>query len=71
MARFRLTSRDLRVERGRHEGMGWFACGSKRCAALGMRKLPVDDEAHLLFPYLSELAGFAQLPFPSLQDLMC
>jgi hypothetical protein len=29
--------------------MVWFACGCKRCAALGMHDFPVDDEDHLLF----------------------
>jgi hypothetical protein len=49
MARFRLSSHNLGVKLGRHQGMVWFARGCKRCAALGMHDLPVDDEAHLLF----------------------
>jgi hypothetical protein len=48
MARFRLSSHNLGVEFGRHQGVVWFARGCKRCAALGMHDLPVDDEAHLL-----------------------
>jgi hypothetical protein len=55
---------------------GWFARGCKRCAALGMHDLPVDDEAHLLFScpataVVRQERRFAQLPFTSLQDLMC
>jgi hypothetical protein len=49
MARFRLSSHNLGVEFGRHQGVVWFARGCKRCAALGMHDLPVDDDAHLLF----------------------
>jgi hypothetical protein len=49
MVRFRLSSNNLGVELGRHQGVIWFARGCKRCAALGMNDLPVDDEAHLLF----------------------
>jgi hypothetical protein len=46
------------------------------CAALEMQDLPVDDEAHLLFscPTTSVVRRgrqFSQLPFTSLQDLMC
>jgi hypothetical protein len=47
MARFRLSSHNLGVELGRHQGVVWFACGCKQCAALGMHDLPVNDEAHL------------------------
>jgi hypothetical protein len=72
MARFRLSSHNLGVELGRHQGVVWFA----RCAALGMHDLPVDDEAHLLFScpattVVRRERRFAQLPFTSLQDLMC
>jgi hypothetical protein len=54
----------------------WFARGCKRCAALGMHDLPGDDEAHLLFScpataVVRRKRRIAQLPFPSLQDLMC
>jgi hypothetical protein len=54
----------------------WFARGCKRSAALGMHNLPVDDEAHLLFSCLATTVvrrerRFAQLPFASLQGLMC
>jgi hypothetical protein len=49
MARFRLSSHNWGVEFGRHQGVVWFARGCKRCAALGMHDLPVDDEAHLFF----------------------
>jgi hypothetical protein len=54
----------------------WFARGCKRCAALGMHDLPVDDEAHLLCScpattVVKRERRFAQLPFTSLQDLMC
>jgi hypothetical protein len=46
----------------------WFARGCKRCAALGMHDLPVDDEAHLLFScpataVVRRERRFAQLPF--------
>jgi hypothetical protein len=76
MARFRLSSHNLGVELGRHQGVVWFARGCKRCAALGMHDLPVDDEAHLLFSCPATAVvrrehRFAQLPFTSLQDLMC
>jgi hypothetical protein len=47
MARFRLSSHNLGVELGRHQGVVW--CGCKRCAALGMHDLPVDEESHLVF----------------------
>jgi hypothetical protein len=74
MARFRLSSHSLGVELGRHQGVVWFACGCKRCAALGMHDLL--DEAHLLFScpataVVWQERRFAQLPFTSLQDLMC
>jgi hypothetical protein len=41
-----------------------------------MHDLPVDDEAHLLFScpdtaVVRRERRFAQLPFTSLQDLMC
>jgi hypothetical protein len=41
-----------------------------------MHVLPVDDEAHLLFScpvtaVVRRERGFAQMPFTSLQDLMC
>jgi hypothetical protein len=49
MARFLLSSHNLGVELGRHQGVVWFARGCKRWAALGMHDLPVDDEAHLIF----------------------
>jgi hypothetical protein len=54
----------------------WFARGCKRCAALGMHDLPVDDKAHLLFScpvtaVVRRERRFAQMPFTSLQDLMC
>jgi hypothetical protein len=76
IARFRLSSHNLGVELGRHQGVVWFALGCKRCAALGMHDLPVDDEAHLLFlcPATAVFrleCRFAHLPFTSLQDLMC
>jgi hypothetical protein len=66
----------LWVELGRHQGVVRFARGCKRCAALGMHDLPVDDEAHLLFSCLATAvvrreSRFAQLPFTSLQDLVC
>jgi hypothetical protein len=76
MARFRLSSHNLGVELGRHQGVVWFVCGCKRCAALEMHDLPVDDEAHLLFlcpatAVVRRERRFAQLPFTSLPDLMC
>jgi hypothetical protein len=76
MARFRLSSHNLGVELGRHQGVVWFARGCKQCATLEMHDLPVDDEAHLLcLCPASSVARrkrrFAQLPFTSLQDLMC
>jgi hypothetical protein len=76
MARFCLSSHNLGVEFGRHQGVVWFARGCKRCAALGMPDLPVNDEAHLLFscPATAVVRRerlFAILPFMALQDLMC
>jgi hypothetical protein len=76
MTGFHLSSHNLGVELGRHQGVVWFARGCKRCAALGMHDLPVDDEAYLLFscPATSVIKRerqFAQLPFMSSQDLMC
>jgi hypothetical protein len=46
------------------------------CAALGVHDLLVDDEAHLLFScpataVVRRERRFAQLPFTSLQDLVC
>jgi hypothetical protein len=75
MARFCLSSHNLGVELGRHQGVVWFARGCKRCAALGMHDLPVDDEAHLLFScpataVVRRERRFAQLPFTSLQVLL-
>jgi hypothetical protein len=49
LAQFRLNGRNLGMEVGRHQWVVWFALGCKRCAALGMPDLPVDDEAQLLF----------------------
>jgi hypothetical protein len=74
MARSCLSS--LGVELGRHQGVVWFARGCKRCAALGMHDLPVHDESHLLSScpataVVGRERRFAQLPFTSLQDLMC
>jgi hypothetical protein len=76
MAQFRLNSHNLGVELGRHQGVVWFARCCKRCAALGMHYVPVDDEAHLLFPcpataVVRRVCRFAQLPCRSLHDLMC
>jgi hypothetical protein len=56
--------------------VAWFAHGCKRCAALEMHNLPVDDETHLLFSCPPTAAvrreeRFAQLPVTPLQDLMC
>jgi hypothetical protein len=48
MDRFRLRSLNLGVELGRHRVV-WFARDCKRCAAVGIHILPVDDESHLLF----------------------
>jgi hypothetical protein len=75
-ARFRLSSPNLGVELGRHQGVVWFARGCKRCAALGMHDLPVNDEAHLLFScpataVVRRERRYAQSPFTSLQNLMC
>jgi hypothetical protein len=77
MARFRLSSHNLGVELGGHQGVVWFARGCKRCA-LGMHDLPVDDEAHLIFScpatgtaVVRREHRFAQWPFTTLQDLMC
>jgi hypothetical protein len=51
----------------------WFAHGCKRCAALGMHDLPVDDEAHFLFSCTATavVRREHQLSFMSLQDHMC
>jgi hypothetical protein len=70
MARFRLSSHNLGVELGRHQGVVWFARDCKRCAASEMHDLPVDDEAHLLFScpataVVRRERRFAQLPFMS------
>jgi hypothetical protein len=75
MARFRLSSHNLGVELCRHQGVVWFARGCKRCTALGMHDLPVDDEAHLLFSCPATAVvrrehRFAQWPLTSLQGLM-
>jgi hypothetical protein len=75
-AQFRHSNHNLGVGLGRHQGVVWFAHGCKRCAALGMHDLPVDDEAHLLFScpdtaVVRRMRRFAQLPFASLQDLLC
>jgi hypothetical protein len=43
IARFRLSSHNLGVELGRHQGVVWFARGCKRCAALEIHDLSVDD----------------------------
>jgi hypothetical protein len=69
MARFRLSSHNLGV-------VSELARGCKRCAALGMRDLLVDDETHLLFScpataMVKQERRVAELPFTSLQDLMC
>jgi hypothetical protein len=73
MARFRLSSHNLGVELGRHQGVVWFARGCKRCAALGMHDLPVNDEAHLSFRVQLPLwlGGSVDLHNCHLQDLMC
>jgi hypothetical protein len=76
MAQFRLSSHNLGLEIGRHQGAVWFARGCKRCAALGMHYLPVDHEAHLLFScsaaaMVRRERRFAQLPNTSLHDLFC
>jgi hypothetical protein len=76
MARFCLSSHNLGVKLDRHQGVIWFARGCKQCAALGMHDLPVDDEAHLLFScpdtaVVRRERRLTQLPFTSLQDLMC
>jgi hypothetical protein len=76
MAWFRLSSHNLGVKFGRHQGVVWFARGCKRCAALGMHDIPVDGEAHLLFScpataVVRRERRFAQLPSTSLQDLLC
>jgi hypothetical protein len=75
MARFRLSSHCLGVELGMHQGVVWFARRCKRCAALGMHDLPVDDEVHEPFSrapttVVRRERRFAQLPFTSLQDPM-
>jgi hypothetical protein len=74
--RFRLSSHNLGMELGRNQGVVWLGRGRKRCAALGMHDLPVDDEAHLPFTcpaatVVRRERQFAQLPCTSLQDLMC
>jgi hypothetical protein len=66
MARFRLTCHNWGVDLGRHQGVAWFVRGCKRCAALEMRDLPVND--HLIFSCSATAVvrrerRFAQLPF--------
>jgi hypothetical protein len=61
MARFRLSSHNLGVELGKHQGVVWFARGCERCAALGMHDLPVDD--HLLFSWMTIFLDGAHLLF--------
>jgi hypothetical protein len=73
MARSRLSSHDLGVGLGRHQGVVWFALGCKRCASLRMHDLPADDEAHLIFlcpatAVFRRERRFAQLPLTTLQD---
>jgi hypothetical protein len=53
MARSRLCSQNLGVELGRHQGVVWFARGCKRCAALGMHDLPVDEK--LIYSFRAQL----------------
>jgi hypothetical protein len=48
----------------------WFARGCKRCEALGMHDLPVDDEAPATAVLGRECRCAQQLSFTSLQDLM-
>jgi hypothetical protein len=48
MARFRLSSHNLRVELGRHQLGVLFERVCKQCAAVKIHDLPVDDEAQLL-----------------------
>lgn len=50
MARFRLSSHNLRVERGRYQGVPWLARVCERCAAARTEgRMMVDDEHHLVF----------------------
>jgi hypothetical protein len=54
----------------------WSAGCCNRCAALGMHDLPMDDETHLLLScpaaaVVRRERQFAQMPFTSLQNLMC
>jgi hypothetical protein len=49
MARFCLSSQNLGVELGRHQGAVWFACNCKRCAALGTHDLPVMTKSSYSF----------------------
>jgi DUF1365 family protein len=64
MAWFGLSSHSL-GNLDRHQGVVWFAFGCKHVYGL-----PVEDKAHLLI-LVRRKRRFAQLPFKSLQDLMC
>jgi hypothetical protein len=76
-----LKSEDRELEK--HSQHIWQASRSglvcawlQAMCSFGNARLPVDDEAHLLFScpataVVRRERRFAQLPFTSLQDLMC
>jgi hypothetical protein len=74
-SKFRLSSHNLRIETGRHEGLPPNERSCRRCKRLLGEDFvaPIDDEEHLLF--LCEgtkdiRLRFAGLPMSSLRDLM-
>jgi hypothetical protein len=53
VARFRLGSHGLGVERGRHTDTPWAERVCRRCAAHGTEHSQVDDERHMVFECIS------------------
>jgi Reverse transcriptase (RNA-dependent DNA polymerase) len=84
MARFRLSSHNLRVELGRHNHVPYCARFCTRCAAAGIRRTqrsvgpqgaPIDDESHVLGSCVATNAlrmdpRFSALPFTDIRALM-
>jgi hypothetical protein len=84
MARFRLSSHNLRVELGRHTRVSYCDRFCTRCAAVGIRRTrggigpqcaPIDDEPHVLGSCVATNAlrmdpRFSALPFTDIRALM-
>jgi len=75
MARFRLSSHNLRIETGRHEGLPRSERSCCRCKRLLGENFvaPIDDEEHLLFSCEGTKdirLRFSGLPMSTLRDLM-